>query len=72
MLCERCRREIHKFEQCNYCNKKICTNCAKSSRRVNQTTRLVICKDCWSKMPHRKAFKATEVKHKPEERQRRY
>ena len=72
MLCERCGREIHKYEICNYCKKKICVNCVKSSRRVSKTTRVVICKDDWSKMPSRKAFKATEVKPKREERQRRY
>ncbi len=58
MLCERCSAEIYKHEFCRYCNRKICTNCVKSSRRVSKTQRIVICKDCWSVMKRRKAFKS--------------
>ena len=57
MMCERCRADIYKYSTCNYCKRKICINCVKSSRRVSKTIRLVICKDCWTKMPSRKLFK---------------
>ncbi len=57
MLCERCSADIFKHEVCRYCNRKICSNCVKSSRRVTKTSRIVICKDCWSNMKRRKAFK---------------
>ena len=59
MICERCSRDIYKFEKCDYCNRKLCFNCVKSSKRLSKTTRLVICKDCWSKMPSRKTYKST-------------
>ncbi len=58
MLCERCSAEIYKHDLCRYCNRKICNNCIKSSRRVSKTQRIVICKDCWSVMKRRKAFKS--------------
>ncbi|MDE1824912.1 MAG: hypothetical protein KGH61_00270 [Candidatus Micrarchaeota archaeon] len=61
MICERCSRDIFKYNTCNYCKKKICVNCMKSSRKVTKTTRLVICRDCWSKMPKRKTFKSATV-----------
>ncbi len=56
-LCERCKREIFKNETCNYCNRKICASCMKSSQRVHKVTRLVICRDCWGNMKRRNAFK---------------
>ncbi|MDE1871236.1 MAG: hypothetical protein KGI06_03285 [Candidatus Micrarchaeota archaeon] len=56
-LCERCKSEIYKYEACSYCSKKICNNCIKSSMRVQKTTRLVICKDCWGNTKKRNAFK---------------
>ncbi|MDE1832995.1 MAG: hypothetical protein KGH58_01090 [Candidatus Micrarchaeota archaeon] len=64
MVCERCKNEIFKNEKCSYCNRVICFNCVKSSGRFNKTTRLVICKDCWSNMKRRSAFKnaRTEVR----------
>ncbi len=58
MLCDRCGREIHKYELCNYCNRKIGVECVKSSRKVSKIRRLVICKDDWSKMRVRKEFKS--------------
>jgi len=58
MNCERCGAEIYKYNVCNYCHRKICNNCVKSSRRVSKTVRLVICKDCWGDMEKRKAFKS--------------
>jgi ribosomal protein S26 len=30
----------------------------KSSKRKSKTVKLVICKDCWSEMPKRKAYKS--------------
>ncbi len=57
MLCERCRTEVYKYVVCNYCGRKICNDCIKSSQRASKTTRLVICKDCWSDMKKRKAYK---------------
>jgi len=63
ILCERCKREAYRYETCNYCGRKVCYNCIKSSMRRHKTTRLVICKDCWGDMKKRKAFKnnSTEV-----------
>ncbi|MCL5419998.1 MAG: hypothetical protein M1354_03945 [Candidatus Marsarchaeota archaeon] len=58
MLCERCGADIHKYESCRYCGKKICSNCIKSSRKVSKIVRIVICKSCWSDMKRRKAFKS--------------
>lgn len=58
MLCERCGRDIYKYSTCNYCRKKICYSCVKSSKRASKTVRIVICKDCWTKMPSRKAYKS--------------
>jgi len=58
MLCERCKREIYKYEVCNYCGRKIGVECVKSSRNVSKTVRLVICKDCWSDISKRRAFKS--------------
>lgn len=66
-LCERCKREIFKHELCNYCNKKICNDCIKSSMRVQKVTRLVICKDCWSNLKRRTAFKNKRGDTKPVE-----
>ena len=73
MLCERCGRDMFKFETCDYCKKKICNDCMKSSRKSSKILRKVICKDCWSKLPSRKAFKATVMEVKtPEYERRRY
>ncbi|MEM0094507.1 MAG: hypothetical protein QXF41_00215 [Candidatus Micrarchaeaceae archaeon] len=57
MLCERCGEKIYKYNTCNYCHRKICNNCTKSSRRLNKTTRLVICKDCWTNLSTRRQYK---------------
>ncbi|MCL4374137.1 MAG: hypothetical protein M1360_03875 [Candidatus Marsarchaeota archaeon] len=63
ILCERCKRETYRYETCNYCGRKVCYDCIKSSRRYHKTVRLVICKDCWGDMKKRRAFKnnSTEV-----------
>jgi len=59
--CERCKNEVFKYEMCNYCGKKLCYNCIKSSQRPTKTSRLVICKNCWSSMKKRTAFKNKKV-----------
>lgn len=63
-LCERCKREINKYEICSYCGRKIGEECVKSSQRVQKVTRLVICKDDWGNTKKRNAFKnmKTEVR----------
>ena len=66
-LCERCKKEIYKSEACNYCNKRICNDCEKSSIRIQKVTRLVICKDCWSNIKRRTAFKNGRTDTKPVE-----
>ena len=57
ITCERCKREIFKYEKCDYCGRKICNSCMKSSQRASKVRRLIICRDCWSSMPKRKAYK---------------
>jgi predicted nucleotidyltransferase len=68
-LCERCKRDIYRNEICNYCSKKICNDCVKSSQRIQKVTRLVICKDCWSNMRKRGAFKNRKGELKIEARE---
>jgi len=60
MLCERCKEEIYAFEIRNYCDRKICRSCVKSSRRPEKKIRLVICKDCWSNNAKRLMYKRGE------------
>ncbi len=57
LTCERCKAEVYKLERCDYCGRSICFDCVKSSERVTKTSRLVICKDCWSKTELRSMFK---------------
>ncbi|MCL4381846.1 hypothetical protein M1614_02605 [Candidatus Marsarchaeota archaeon] len=57
MTCERCKTEIYKYLTCNYCSRKICNNCLKSSQKSSKTVKMVICKDCWSDMKKRNAYK---------------
>lgn len=59
--CERCKREIYRFDICNYCGRKICGSCVKSSQNVKKTTRLIICKDCWTDIEKRKQYKRKQV-----------
>ena len=58
MLCERCGTDIYKYKTCNYCKRKIGNECVKSSRKLSKTTKLVICKDDWSKMRIRQQYKS--------------
>ncbi len=60
LTCERCKREEFELERCNYCKKMVCNSCTKSSSRYQKTTRLVICKDCWSDLKKRTAFKSNK------------
>jgi len=72
VLCERCSRDVYKHVVCNYCNKKICNDCMKSSKSKSRTVKLVICKDCWSKLQNRKTYKNTAVVKLQVEEERRY
>lgn len=65
ILCDRCKKELFRYEKCNYCSRKICNACMKSSQKASKTLRLVICKDCWSSMPVRKAYKTKRVEARP-------
>ncbi len=56
MRCERCSEVVYKIEKCDYCGRKICHACVKSSRKDNTGTRRVICKDCWGEVKKRKEF----------------
>jgi hypothetical protein len=58
MICERCGKETHVLELCEYCNRKVCIPCEKSSKKTSRIRRIMICKDCWSAMGKRKKFKA--------------
>ncbi len=59
--CERCKKEAHKREPCNYCGRELCTSCTKSSRlsrKQKKGVRLIICKDCWGKTANRTKYKS--------------
>jgi hypothetical protein len=58
ITCERCKNEMFKASKCDYCGRKICNNCIKSSERASKIVRLIICKSCWSNMPKRSAYKS--------------
>ena len=58
MICERCGKDIYKTSTCNYCKRKIGIECVKSSRKISQTERIFICKDDWSDIRKRRAFKS--------------
>ena len=57
LSCERCKDEVFKYLSCDYCGRKICNNCIKSSARASKISRLVICKDCWGDMKKREKYK---------------
>lgn len=57
-MCDRCKREIYKYTKCSYCKRVICFDCVKSSQKGTRTQKLVICKDCWSNMKRRKAYRS--------------
>lgn len=58
MICERCKNDIHKYDTCNYCSRKICFNCVKSQKKISPTERAYICKDCWSNVKRRNKYKS--------------
>ncbi|NYZ74734.1 hypothetical protein H0O03_00520 [Candidatus Micrarchaeota archaeon] len=60
MKCQRCGKEAHMVEPCDYCNRIACRSCIKSTRTVAKTIRRAICKDCWTKIPLRKKFKSEQ------------
>lgn len=60
-FCDRCKKEMYRFNKCDYCKKTICFSCVKSSQKNTKTSRLCICKDCWSDMKKRKEFKTKKV-----------
>ncbi len=57
LSCERCKDEVFKYLSCDYCSRKICNNCIKSSARASKISRLVICKDCWGDLKKRERYK---------------
>ncbi|PIT85592.1 hypothetical protein COU36_02395 [Candidatus Micrarchaeota archaeon CG10_big_fil_rev_8_21_14_0_10_59_7] len=58
--CLRCGKEAAYIEPCDYCEPKrmVCASCMKSSKTASKIDRKVICKDCWGKIPKRRAFKS--------------
>jgi len=58
MLCQRCKKEYHHLEPDTYCDRLVCQDCIKSSKRATVTTHLVICKDCWGDLAKRAKFKS--------------
>ncbi|MEM3399579.1 MAG: hypothetical protein QXP42_01980 [Candidatus Micrarchaeia archaeon] len=58
MICQRCSKEIHLLENCDFCQRLVCVSCIKSSRRLSKVERIVICKDCWSDNKKRQEFKS--------------
>ncbi len=58
MICERCKKDIVKYDTCNYCNRKVGFECIKSQKKVSQTERAYICKDCWSNTKKRNKYKS--------------
>jgi len=58
MICGRCSRPTYNPEKCGYCSRIVCRSCVKSAKRVGKVRRLVICRDCWSDLSRRKAFKS--------------
>ena len=58
MVCDRCGAKTAKLDECKYCKKMCCAQCIKSSKRTGKGEKTYICKDCWSDMGKRKAFKS--------------
>ncbi|MCX6767717.1 MAG: hypothetical protein NTY90_03245 [Candidatus Micrarchaeota archaeon] len=55
--CERCGKETHFLEPCHPCGRRVCRACQKSGKLLSTHERRLICKDCWTKMDKRMAFK---------------
>ncbi len=58
MNCERCKREVYKYNVCNYCDRKVCFDCLKSQKKISGAERAYICKDCWSNLKKRSKYKS--------------
>lgn len=57
MICEGCKKHAYFLEKCDYCGKAVCQSCVKSRKTIAKTKRYIICKQCWSSMQARMAFK---------------
>jgi len=55
--CDRCGKPAYILEGCEFCKRKLCKECIKSSKRIKKLRRMVICRDCWGKMDLRTKFK---------------
>jgi hypothetical protein len=56
--CARCGNQTAKLQKCDYCDRKICYSCIKSSKRKRVGKRY-ICKSCWSNITKRSIYKST-------------
>ncbi|HEV8289899.1 MAG TPA: hypothetical protein VGQ00_03050 [Candidatus Norongarragalinales archaeon] len=56
--CARCGHESHHLSACWSCGRMIDTRCEKSSKRLRNHSRVLICKDDWGKLPKRKAYES--------------
>ena len=65
MMCERCGKDIVKYDACNYCGRKIGFECIKSQKKVSATERAYICKDCWSNTRRRNKYKSFVILKAP-------
>ena len=57
MICERCSDETYKLNKCEYCGRKLCKACEKSSKKPEKVRWLMICRDCWGDLKKRRVFK---------------
>jgi superfamily II helicase len=55
--CGRCGNQTAKLVKCDYCSRKLCYSCVKSSKRKKIDHRY-ICKNCWSSIAKRSMFKS--------------
>ncbi len=58
MNCERCGKETHFLQRCDYCGRRVCRACEKSGKVTSEHEHLLICKDCWTRTDKRKKFKS--------------
>ena len=57
LKCDRCGADSQYLEYCDFCKRKCCMKCVKSSKRASKIRRAVICKDCWGKSDLRRKYK---------------
>ncbi|NYZ75973.1 hypothetical protein H0N98_01855 [Candidatus Micrarchaeota archaeon] len=55
--CERCGGQTAKVVKCDYCSRRICNPCVKSSKRKKIDHRY-ICKGCWGSITKRSMYKS--------------